>query len=76
MRRAQQEWDYPPRRPRHYDVLDAVPEESGWGSPIATKIVSVYWTIFKTVVKVVLGSILGLAMVALVWLMMQILKVS
>ena len=76
MRRAQQEWDYPPQRPRNYSVLDAAPEESGWGSATATKIVSVYWTILKTVVKFVVGAFCGVVLIFLGWLLMQILKVS
>jgi len=72
MRRAKQEWDYPPRLARHYRVLDAEPTENGWASPTTTRVVNVYWMAIKTIVKVILGSILGLVLFGCLWMIVQI----
>jgi hypothetical protein len=65
-----QEWDFPEdQRPRRYRVLEAEPEQSGWGSPTATKVIGAYWTIVKTVLKVVLGAILGGVLIGCAWMM-------
>ena len=82
MRSANQEWDYPPgrlryppRRPRHYRVLDAEPSGTGWASPTTTRIVDIYFTIILTIVKMIFGAILGLMVFGCVWMIVQIVRI-
>jgi hypothetical protein len=67
-----EEWDWPPRRRwRHYRTID-VYQPSGWNSPVAKKVVSVYWQVTITAIKVLLAIPLSIIAIGSVWLLWTI----
>jgi hypothetical protein len=66
------EWDWPPRRRRGYfrtyRTFD-VPQPSGWNSPVVKKIVSIYWLVLWTCIKVLFAIPLSIALIGAIWLL-------
>jgi hypothetical protein len=63
-----EEWDWPPTRRRgNYRTSDTY-QPSGWGSPIATKIVNIYWRVIITCIKVLLTVALTIMAFGASWL--------
>jgi hypothetical protein len=68
MTRAE-EWDWPrPRRRRHYPSRFDVYQPSGWNSPVAKKVVSIYWRAMITSIKVLLIIALSIMAFGASWL--------
>jgi hypothetical protein len=75
------EWDwparrryYPPRRRRYYRTIDAY-QPGGWNSPIAKKIVRIYWRVTITMIKMLIAiplAILAIASFWLAWIELQV----
>jgi hypothetical protein len=89
MTHASQEWDFPPtrrwrhyrpRRRKYYDIYqpgswDPVPniQPSGWNSPIAKKIIDIYWRTTIAIIKVLLGIALFVMSFCASWLIVTVL---
>jgi hypothetical protein len=70
MKRAE-EWDWPPtRRRRYYRTIDVRP--SGWNSPVAKKVVGIYWRVTITLIKALLIIPLSIMAIGAFWLLWTI----
>jgi hypothetical protein len=65
-----EEWDWPPPRRgrRYYRTID-VYQPSGWGSPVAKKIVRVYCRVMITAIKMLISIPLAIMAVGSIWLL-------
>src|SRR5438128_2439473 len=61
------EWDWPPtRRWRYYRTFDAY-QPSGWNSPVAKKIVRIYWRATITAIKMLIAIPLSIMAIGAFW---------
>jgi hypothetical protein len=72
-----EEWDWPPRarRRRFYRTVD-VYQPGGWGSPVAKKIVHVYFQVTLAIVKMLLAVPLLLIAIGAFWLLWHIIVIT
>lgn len=72
-----QEWDWPAeqsRRSAGYDV-DAVPRGTGWASPTAKKVSSIYLRSVWMFFRFVMGGILAAIILAVVWVVLKVVSI-
>ena len=74
MKRASQEWDFPPtRRWRHYPSRFDVYQPDSWGSPIERKIINIWWRVMMVSIKVLLTIALTIMAFGASWLFWTVL---
>jgi hypothetical protein len=70
-----EEWDWPPRRHRYrwgryrpiYRTIEGY-QPSGWNSPIAKKVIHIYWRVTINVIKILIAIPLSLLFIGGLWL--------
>jgi hypothetical protein len=68
--RRVEEWDWPPTR-KHYRTSRSqfdIYQPSGWNSPVAKKIIGVYWAVMVTIIKMVFIAALTFMVFGASWL--------
>jgi hypothetical protein len=64
-----EEWDWPPTRHRRYYRTIDIHQPSGWNSPIAKKVINIYWGVTITIIKMLLAIPLSIMAIGAFWLL-------
>jgi hypothetical protein len=63
------EWDWPPSRGRRYYRTIDVYQSRGWNSASTKKVVSIYWHVTVTAIKLLISIPLSLIAIGSLWLL-------